>query len=264
MKMEKPFQISVDGKSVLGMIHEPSVKARGNPTAVMIYGFNGERVDNNRISVLCGRYAQRHGITFVRFDYRGLGVSEGEFWDTTLDTKLRDAREIIRYIADQSDGTLSLFLVGFSDGVRIATTLLEQSENICGMCMWSPVLFPLVDEVHGRMPGKFSRHPQTGRLVVPHRGLWVGQQYLRQVSTPDKGYERIKSSSKPILAVFGGGDDAVEVTKHELEKLLADGRSNIGIKTIEEADHLFSREKWRDEVTKETVQWILDISGAVS
>lgn len=257
--MELPFQLDVCGKSVLGIIHMPLQNAVGNPVAIMIYGFNGERVDNNRLSVLCGRIAEKKGVIFIRFDYRGLGVSEGEFYNTTLETKIEDTQNIIKFVNKLTNYQASIFLIGFSDGVRVATNFWE-SEEVSGMCLWSPVLFPIVDEVHGKMPKKFSREPQSKQLVVPHRGLWVGQKYLRQISMPDDSYNRIINVNKPLLTIFGENDPSVIQTKVELENLATNGSSNIDISTIPSADHLYSQEKWTQQISNQTIDWILSKS----
>jgi alpha/beta superfamily hydrolase len=261
--MEIPFQINISGESILGMIHMPWRKAKGNPAVIMLYGFNGERVDNSRLSVLCGRLAEQQGVTFVRFDYRGLGLSEGEFWNTTLETKIQDAQTVIKFVSDFCGEQLSIIALGFSDGVRIATNLLEICPHISGLCLWSPVLFPLIDEVHGKIRRKFYREPQTNQLVTPHRGLWVGQQYLRQLSSVDNGYNQVKNSNKPILAVFGDYDPAIIKTQDELEKLIQDGQENIHVKMIPGADHLYSQKKWIEEITNETVRWVLSVGEEI-
>ena len=258
--MEIPFQINKFDESILGIIHKPRKNAKGNPTIIMFYGFNGERVDNNRLSVMCGRLAEQQGVTFVRFDYRGLGVSEGEFWNTTLDTKIEDAKAVIEYIERLYNDEISITALGFSDGVRVITEILDICPNISSVCLWSPVLFTLIDETHGKMRRKFYREPVTNQLVAPHRGLWVGQSYLRQLSAIGNEYDNIIKFDKPLLAIFGGGDSTIAETYQELDKLRQAGQYNISMKMISEADHLYSRREWINEITNETVKWAASVS----
>ena len=260
--MEIPIQIDVSGESVLGVMHLPNQKAKGSPVAIMFYGFNGERVDNNRISVLCGRRAEECGVTYVRFDYRGLGLSEGEFWNTSLDTKLEDAVAVIESVKELLGPDISIIALGFSDGVRIVTRLMKVCPDIKGLCLWSPVLFSITDEVHGKIRRKFYREPTTKQLVSQHRGLWVGQQYLRQLSATDHEFDSITDSNKQIVAIFGGNDPTIRETQSELHRLAETGSDNIHAILIPDADHLFSEAKWIDQIIGETVRWALEIGAS--
>ena len=105
--MQIPIQIEVERTPVLGMLHIPENQAPGSPMILMCYGLNGNRVDNNRISVSLGVHAEKTGVILSRFDYRGLGISGGEFQQISLDTKMQDSIEMAQFL----DACMNLSLI---------------------------------------------------------------------------------------------------------------------------------------------------------
>lgn len=256
--MQIPIQIDVGGQYVFGMLHLPRKKVNPLRVVVMCYGLNGNRVENNRMTVFFGRKAEESGIAFCRFDYRGLGVSEGEFWNTSVQTKVEDVLAVVHHIkACFRDERIQIFALGYSDGVRIVLDLIERIKDIVGICLWSPILYTLIDNAHGRHARKFVREPNTGSLVLPHRGLWMGKEYLKQQIYKGDEPERLKKFLKPCMAFFGGNDPLTIKTRDRMIEMQNCERRDIEIAVVDGADHLFSRVSWSEQVIDKTLDWVL-------
>jgi len=258
--MQVPFQIEVGCNTILGILHIPAKRAPGSPVVFMSYGLNGNRVDNNRISVAFGRKAEESGIIFCRFDYRGLGVSEKDFWEISMTTKIEDSLAVIEFLKGCMQAEKhSLFILGFSDGLRIAVPLLKHDIDVSGLILWSPIFFIETKYVDSSIPKKFEREPVSKEVVFPFKGLWINQKHLRQQVVLGTEYEDFRKFSKPKLSVFGGNDPATLATFKQINNGVSDihGAKNI---MIPDADHLYSGSKWTQQLITETVNWVKDVS----
>jgi hypothetical protein len=93
-----PIQIERSGAALLGMFHVTSRPTQGSPLLLVNYGLNGDRVDNHSLSVLLAEKANLAGISVLRYDYAGCGVSGGEFPETSISSKLEDAQAMLRFM----------------------------------------------------------------------------------------------------------------------------------------------------------------------
>ena len=74
--VETPLLFQCDGKQLLGMLHLPQQPVRTG--VVMVVGGPQYRVGSHRQFLLLSRFLAQHGVAVFRFDYRGMGDSEGE------------------------------------------------------------------------------------------------------------------------------------------------------------------------------------------
>ena len=254
--MQIPIQIEVERTPVLGMLHIPENQAPGSPMILMCYGLNGNCVDNNRISVSLGVHAEKTGVILSRFDYRGLGISGGEFQQISLDTKMQDSIEMAQFLdACMNGNQYSLYVLGFSDGCRIATALLETNLKIAGVVLWSPIFEIKKKFVSPSVPRKFVRHPETKEIVFPFKGLWMNQKHLRQQIAMSDDYQKLCDFRGKKLVILGGNDIATRTTFEELQQ--TNPIPDITKIVIEDADHLYSRKVWTDHLISNTLRWIL-------
>lgn len=139
--MQIPIHILKKSKCIAGIMHIPDVRVQGTPIVILCYGLNGNRVENERLLVKAGKEFMDAGIVFVRFDYIGLGVSDGEFWEVSNTSKVEDVLAVINYIKGCfQEETYNIFLLGFSDGAKIANIVANLSDEVKGLANWSPVL----------------------------------------------------------------------------------------------------------------------------
>lgn len=260
--MQIPFQICIKGKTIAGVLHIPSHRAKGAPTIIMCYGLNGDRVEVHRMSVIAARQAEELGVTFVRFDYRGLGLSDGEFWQSTIDTKVEDALGVVDFIRNcfQSEEH-TIILLGFCDGVRVCCKVAELLDNIYGLAMWNPTFSPMpaVFRAGDKMP-RLVREPITKELVHPFFGLFMGSSYLRQVNS-NMSMDGFRAYNRPKLLVFAENDLYSKETREEFAISNSGDDPMEKIVTIPKAKHLFNSVEWTEQVISDTLTWAVEVGA---
>ena len=73
--VEEPLIFPCHGKTLYGILHRPAVPA--SMGVVIVVGGPQYRVGSHRQFVLLARMLSKHGVPVLRFDYRGMGDSEG-------------------------------------------------------------------------------------------------------------------------------------------------------------------------------------------
>lgn len=249
-----PLHINVNGLMVLGMAHLPLHAMNGIPVLLLCYGLNGNRVENNRMLVNLGNQLEESGVAFIRFDYRGLGISEGEFSDITAATKLEDIQAVIRYIRNMYQGTdIQLYLVGFSDGIKQILAYLNQPhQTISGVLMMNPVLWTQTEDGQfpetSFTPKRFIRAPYNGRISVNMLGHFFSTTYLRDL----KESPLLDFHSTRVLALFSVEDQISLYTRNKLRTLIP----NLPICEINSRNHVFSEEQAQKEIAEAILQQI--------
>ena len=257
--MRIPIQIEVDKTSILGVIHIPS-KINTTPKIIIFcYGLNGNRVDNNRIGVKLSEYAEKNGIIVIRFDYRGLGISEGDFFDVNFESKIRDVLEVYSFVKGCMCNTPhQVYLLGFSDGCRVVSKVINKIDdsNMAGLVFWSPLFYADVKYVEKDKKKKFIRDYYTKKIGFPYKGLVINPNHLRQIQNYQDEYKMIEKYDTHKLFIFGTEDTA---TIQIYETIRTNKTDTQEEQYIQDADHLYSREEWSDEVIKATIDWINNI-----
>lgn len=108
---ERPFTlVHANGERLAGLIHE----THQDPVGIFLPGFASNM--NGSKSRLLAEYAQNQGWSWVRFDPRGVGRSDGLFEQLTLSRYLEDLRLILQMLEKRP-----VILVGSSMGGWLAT-----------------------------------------------------------------------------------------------------------------------------------------------
>lgn len=79
MPMEETVAFRAEGKALYGILHMPEGAAEPSALLLMVVGGPQNRVGSHRSYTLMARELCRRGIPVLRFDYVGIGDSEGDF-----------------------------------------------------------------------------------------------------------------------------------------------------------------------------------------
>lgn len=256
--MQLPFQIINNSKNILGMAHIPHKSLQRPVVILMCYGFNGHRVDNNRISVEFGKKAESEGVYFFRFDYAGLGLSDGEFVDMTPQTKSRDAKAILDFIKGCFQGEeFNLYLIGFSDGLSIIAELIDLGVKPDGLILWSPIFYINKNLVEKSKKKFFIRDPKTKKIAFPFNGLFVNPQTVRSQIINWDLYNKLNDSKIDTICIFGTDDSAtLNVAKEVFSDVKHKFKTDVVM--IENADHLFSSYIWTKKLIDTSFSWVTE------
>jgi len=239
------------------------------------------RVGSHRQFTLLARSLAQAGIASLRFDFTGMGDSEGdrrEFDDTeediaaAIDT-LRAAHPAINRIV----------LWGLCDAASSAMMFAHRHPRITGMVLLNPWVHtgeysPQVKLAHYYRPSLARRH-QWRRLLSGQIKLAPALKELASDALALVGRRTPRGDDRPRgpvfvdqmllgLQRFNHGTLIVlsedDLTAREFSTLvsrdrqwkIATSRPGVDVRTIADADHTFSQKAWKEEVSRLTIEWI--------
>ncbi|MDR0406681.1 MAG: alpha/beta hydrolase [Holosporales bacterium] len=91
---------------------------------------------NNRVTHTLYRAFAEHGASVLRFNFRGVGCSEGTF--DNGDGELSDAAAALSWMQSINQGSRPLWVAGFSFGAWIAMQVLMRRPEVAGFVSVSP------------------------------------------------------------------------------------------------------------------------------
>lgn len=288
MSTETPISFHCGDADLVGMVHQPDETAHGAPRrgVVIIVGGPQYRIGSHRQFLLLARALAENGVAAMRFDYRGLGDSGGDF--TGFENIDDDIRAAVDAFQEAVPGLDEIVLWGLCDAAsailfyasgdsRIAASVLlnpwVRSETgyaktqlkhyylkrLTSREMWSKIL-----------RGRFHLGESLGSFFGTVRTATADGKKGDQENTvsggpsgnplADRMADGLTRYDRPVLLIMSGNDltarefdDAVKVSG-PWQKMITAGRMTR--RDLPAADHTFSRRAWRDEVADITIDWI--------
>lgn len=276
---EQGLVFSSGDDRLVGIAAIPEVPA--DTGVLILVGGPQYRVGSHRQFTLLARELAGQGIASLRFDYAGMGDSEGaprEFNQVETDISaamnalfaavpglsrvvlwgLCDAASSAMMYAHRQDLVSGLVLLNpwvhsgeHSAQVKLAhyyRPLLADRENWRRLFSGQIRIVPAVKELASAAMSHIGRR-STAKLAKPSR-----QDFAQSM------LDGIRQFEKDILVVLSDDD----LTAGEYSALLeSDGewrevmsRSGVTTHTVVGADHTFSRRPWLDEVSRLTIDWV--------
>ncbi|HUJ48988.1 MAG TPA: alpha/beta fold hydrolase [Bryobacteraceae bacterium] len=98
---------------------------------------NGKRYGLNAFHDI-SHYLAGHGIASLRYDKRGPGQSEGDYWTTGFYDRVQDASAALQYLREQPNFQReNIFVLGHSEGSFIAIRLAGGKADMAGTILLS-------------------------------------------------------------------------------------------------------------------------------
>jgi exosortase A-associated hydrolase 1 len=261
---------------LLGVVARPRTGARVG--VVVVVGGPQYRVGSHRQFVHLSRALAAAGIPCLRFDYRGMGDSTGA--PRTFESIGPDIGAAVGALTKET-ATERIVLWGLCDGASAAMMYAAGDSRIAGIVAVNPWVRTDATQAAARI-----RHYYLAR--VSSRAFWSrllrGEVAIRQRirdlvrDTRDAGsvagdsrpflqrmHDGWKEFHGPVLFLLSGND----MTAREFEAWIAADRArgqlatapSCRIRTIEGADHTFSRKEHERCAAGLTIDWI---GGAVA
>jgi exosortase A-associated hydrolase 1 len=237
------------------------------------------RVGSHRQFTLLARSLAQAGITTLRFDYTGMGDSEGGRRD--FDQTESDIAAAIQTLC--STGVRRVVLWGLCDGASSAMMFAYRNPRVAGMILLNPWVHtgeysPQVklahfyrpslsrkDQWHRLLSGKINVTSAMKELASDTLGL-IGGRALRtsggatKDSFVDAMLEGLERFGNNTLIVLSESD----LTAREFSSLASGdprwkaalAKSSVTLKTILSADHTFSQRPWKEEVSRLSIEWV--------
>lgn len=269
---------------LVGILETPDCcKERG---IIIVTGGPQYRVGSHRQFVLLSRTLVEEGYPVFRFDYHGMGDSSGLLSDFT--DALDDVREAVR-VFRQETGVTEVVLLGLCDAAAASLMCVAEGLPLAGLVL----INPWVRSEQG-LARAHLRHYYVRRILSgnPLKELIAGDLEIRKAITGfaqtlraaftqpasapsgprtesapageqdfrEAMLEGMSRFDRPILLILSGND----LTASEFSDLVSLDRRwrkmmrrrSVTHRKLEDADHTFSREEWRDLVGAWTVNWL--------
>jgi pimeloyl-ACP methyl ester carboxylesterase len=244
---QRALQFACQGQSLVGIIDVPE---RPIGRGVLVVGGGPQyRVGSHRHYTLMARLLAPRGIPVMRFDYRGMGDSDGE--PRSFDAIDDDIRAAIREFLLQVPGLQEVVIWGLGDGATAASLYAHTDARVRGLVLLNPWAGGGGAQQSPLLPHLLARFGEIG--------FWkkVGSRHAVAVDTDMPMAQRIIAS----LACFDGaalvvvgGNDAVG---REFAELMERNDTDLRRVTIAGANHTFASREWRDEVAELSANWIV-------
>lgn len=274
MHEERALSFACEGDRLVGIVSLPSAAqpARG---VLIVVGGPQYRAGSHRQFTLLARQLAAEGIAAMRFDYRGMGDSEGALRDfADVGADLRCALDAF-FAAVPS--LREVALCGLCDGASASVFYAADDARVRGLVLLNPwvrteqgAARATLQHYYGARlaSGAFWRKLLSGQFK-PRAALASAFGLLRQAksgpqdagaSLPERMYRRLSAFRGRVLVVLSGADLTAQEfaglaqSSAPWRTLLADGR--VTRHELPGADHTFSQRAWQDEAAARVCDWM--------
>ncbi|TVR98656.1 MAG: hydrolase 1, exosortase A system-associated [Rhodospirillales bacterium] len=278
------------GDDLVGIIHDPGRPSRRG--LVIVVGGPQYRVGSHRSFVLLARFLATAGIPVFRFDYRGLGDSDGDFLGFE---HLRDdiAAAIDAFLIAQQ-GLDQVVLWGLCDAASAALCYAPTDSRVTGVVLanpwvrseatlaratlrhyyrdrvmqkafWAKLLRGRLDPIAAARSFRdvVSRANSADRAppdAVVSSSTLSPAASADPTPLPERMAEALRRYTGQVLLIMSGRD----LTAREFDDVIASSQCwRRGMRTrqvvridLAGCDHTFSRRQWRDDVARATQGWL--------
>ncbi|MDO8701890.1 MAG: hydrolase 1, exosortase A system-associated [Undibacterium sp.] len=282
---EHALQFSCQDASLLGILSLPQ---RPHHRGILfVVGGPQYRAGSHRQFTLLARQFASQGIAVMRFDYRGMGDSEGEQRDfTEVD---EDIRAAVRCFFQQVPAMTEVVLWGLCDAASAALFYAHQDSRVTGLVLLNPWVRTeqgaakaylkhyyfrrLLDSGFWKkfIAGELSLFTaiqsvmqQIGRLKPQHKNMSATVSNDNRdpdlTNLPQKMYQCLQLFKGKTLVILCSEDltaqefSDVAGSSRKWKKLMSS--SQITKRHLAGANHTFSQRSWREEIGHWTISWI--------
>jgi putative redox protein len=242
-----------DGLTIRGEIYLPSDQAGPFPTLILCHGIPAKvkGPDDRGYPLLAERFC-REGFLVLIFNFRGAGLSEGNFdilgWARDLEKGLNTL-----YLRPEADRK-RIYLMGFSGGAAVAICVAAQHKEVAAVVSCaSPAEFRDISTAKG-LEDFLVHAREVGIVKSPDfpRSMDEWKKSFKMVR-PIDWIDRIPP--RPLLLIHGTQDDVVRVG--HARRLYEKVKGKAEIFMIEGAGH---RLRVEEKAINKAMEWLKKIA----
>jgi alpha-beta hydrolase superfamily lysophospholipase len=220
------------GDMIVGALDLPE----GSPTAIGIFAHCLTCSKDLRVVREIGKAVTDEGLGLLRFDFAGLGQSEGDFAETSFSTNTADLRVAADWLTQHHEAPR--FLVGHSlGGAAVLATGGDIDAVRCVATIGAPYdpghVRHLIDDAD------FDERDRA-KVNIGGRPFEIGRQFVEDLESHDL-LGRVAALRKPLI-VFHGPMDTIVGIDHA-EKIFVAAKHPKSFVSLGNADHLVSAQE---------------------
>jgi len=283
MPEERALSFACRDAWLYGIVSLPAMATTPSRGVLIVVGGPQYRAGSHRQFTLLARDLAAAGVPAMRFDYRGMGDSEGEL--RSFDSVDADLRAAIDRFFLEVPSMQEVVLWGLCDGASAAAMYAPQDARVAGLVLLNPWVRTEEGAARATIKHYYRARLFDARLwkkvasgqfdvTASVRGLWqdLGKAFRPRPQAaasvaapadaplPERMQAALARFGGRVLVVLSGAD----LTAQEFadlssrpgawQKLLAAPRFTR--QKIDKADHTFSRRPWQDQVSNWTRDWL--------
>ena len=277
---EKPVIFEFRGETLVGVLH-PATNAAARLGVLVVVGGPQYRVGSHRQFVLMARDLARAGFPVLRFDYRGMGDSDGE--STNFEAVGDDIRAATDRFLEAQPALDAVVLWGLCDAASAALMEGHRDRRVVGLILANPWVRTeagkaraYLDHYYRRrllqrsfwakaLSGKFS----PARAAREWWGTWRraskgGSADAATGHFLDRMLYGLRAFRGPMLLLISENDltaqefVAYRAASRDWQQLA--GRRDVRTVNLPGADHTFSSRTALDAATRSCVEWLATLS----
>jgi exosortase A-associated hydrolase 1 len=280
---EEPVVFQVAGEQLLGIVAKPDV-AVGHGVLIIVGGPQ-YRVGSHRQFILLSRRLAAEGYPSLRFDYRGIGDSEGAVRD--FEAVSDDIGAAVNTLRQACPTVKRVVLWGLCDAASAALLYMQATRDprVAGLVLLNPwvrseasLAQTHIKHYYGQrlMQREFWSNLLNGKVqllnsvhsflksVMQSRGMGTRTAGLAR-SFQDRMADGLRHFSGEVLLILSGQDyTAKEFLEYAGSNAVWSGladAANAQRIEIEEADHTFSARALRVSAEDVTLTWLARLEG---
>ncbi len=275
---ERPLIFSCDGAQLVGILHEPHAHGADHGIVIVVGGPQ-YRVGSHRQFVLMARDRAAAGYPVLRFDYRGMGDSDGSAHNfENVDDDLRVAIDALLREAPQ---LRKVILWGLCDAASACFMYAQADPRVAGMIVANPWVHTeagaataYIKHYYGK---RFLQRSFWAKVLSGKFDVWASaRDFLAKLTRSFSGRDAAPKSQffidrmseglhrfeRPVLVLVSEND----LVAQEFRGLCASNaawarlmsRSNMSSIDLPGADHTFSSRNALSAATAHSLQWLKD------
>ena len=197
------------------------------------------------------RALTQNGIGVLRFDFTGLGESEGDFADTNFSSNVDDLLSASKYLEDHYEAPK--ILVGHSLGGAAVIFAASQLENIEAVVTVGAPSEPV--HVTHLLKDKIEDIEEKGvaNVSIGGRNFTIKKQFLDDLQSKNM-FEILRKLKKPILVLHSPQDSVVGI--ENAAKIYKASFHPKSFVSLDGADHMLTRKKDAAYVGELAASWV--------
>jgi len=211
---------------------------KGEPKAFALFAHCFTCGKNLKSMVNINKALTEHGIAVMRFDFTGIGESQGDFSETNFTSNIEDLISAAEYLEDEYEAPK--LLIGHSMG---GAAVIQAAHDIHSIKAVATIAAPSSPDHLGHILHRTRSQAESkgaAEVTIGGKTFTLKKQFFENLDKV-KMREKIRSLNRPILILHAPNDDTVHVDN--AAEIFQSARHPKSYISLDKAGHLLLEER---------------------